>query len=229
MADLAGRPLLTRLIERVRRARTPDAVILCTSTNTQDDPLEMLGRENGVEVFRGDELDVMGRFLSVARAHEARTIVRVTGDNPLTDPEMMDHMLAIHDEQAAEYTYTDDLPRGTRSEIMDVAALERCYGLIEDRLATEYMTLMIRRPDRFRVIRAGALDDAVRRPELRLTIDTPDDLRLVRGIYEAFDGAPPRLAEIIAWLDARPSLRDVNRGIEPRDIGGTVNVRLRGD
>lgn len=221
--------MLTRLIERVRQAGAPDGVVICTSTNGEDDPIEVLARNSGVEVFRGDELDVMGRFLVVARAHATRTVVRVTGDNPLTDPVMMDHMIAVHRERAAEYTYTDDLPRGTRSEIMDVAALERCYGLIEDRLATEYMTPMIRRPDHFRVVRASAVTDAVRRPELRLTVDTPDDLSLVRGIYETFGGTPPGLADIVSWLDKHPELRDVNRGIEPRDLNGAVNVRLRGD
>jgi spore coat polysaccharide biosynthesis protein SpsF len=228
LADLAGRPLLLRLIERVGESARADAIVVCTSTHPDDDVLAELCADNGIFCFRGHELDVLSRFLAVGRERGARTLVRVTGDNPLTDPAMMDHMIAAHLDAGAEYSYTDELPRGTRSEIMAMAALERCHALAQDATASEYLTDMIRRPDHFRVLRVPAPEPAWRRPEIRLTVDVPDDLAVVRAVYEAFAGAPPALEGVIAWLDAHPGVRDRNRHIEPRAPVG-LNVRLKGD
>ena len=198
LVDLAGRPLIVRLGERLGLARELDGQVWCTSTNPQDDPLEALAAEYGYACHRGSELDVLQRFLDVVEARGAETVIRVTGDNPLTDPAMMDHMIRAHREAGAEYTYTEDPD------------------------ASEYMTLMLRRPDHFKVLPVAATDPAIRRPELRLTIDTPEDLEVVRAVYEAFAGQPPSLAEVIAWLDAHAELRDLNSAIRNgRRMGST--------
>ncbi|MSO89798.1 MAG: flagellin modification protein FlmC [Rhodospirillaceae bacterium] len=229
MADLAGKPLILRLHERVSQARLSEDVVWCTSTNPDDDPLEELAGTIGARVYRGDELDVMSRFIEVAWSRATHTIVRITGDNPLTDPEIMDQLLAAHEAAGADYTYTEDPPRGTRCEVMSLKALERCHDLAEDPKASEYMTLMIRRPDRFNVCKFAVADPALKRPELRLTIDTPQDLAVVRAVYEAFGGDPPRLKEIIAWLDAHPEIVALNSQVPAMEIDSSINVRLRGD
>ena len=96
LADLHGEPLIIRLTERVREAKIPAEVIWCTSTNNQDDPLEQLASERGITCFRGSKLDVMSRFIEVADQKDASTVVRITGDKPLTDPVMMDTMIKIN-------------------------------------------------------------------------------------------------------------------------------------
>ena len=221
--------MIVRLGERLGLARELDGQVWCTSTNPQDDPLEALAAEYGYACHRGSELDVLQRFLDVVEARGAETVIRVTGDNPLTDPAMMDHMIRAHREAGAEYTYTEDPPRGTRCEVIAASALRRCRELAEDPDASEYMTLMLRRPDHFKVLPVAATDPAIRRPELRLTIDTPEDLEVVRAVYEAFAGQPPSLAEVIAWLDAHAELRDLNSAIRPKWEADGINVRLRGD
>jgi spore coat polysaccharide biosynthesis protein SpsF len=229
LAELAGRPLIMRLTERVSQAALPAQVIWCTSTNTEDDPLEALSQDCEAWIYRGDELDVLSRFIEVAWARSAHTVIRVTGDNPLTDPEMIDVMLRSHAEAGADYTYTEDLPCGTRAEVIEALALERCHELAEDPKASEYMTLMLRRPDHFKVLKVDPPRPELKRPELRLTCDTPEDLQLLQRLYEAFDGAPPPLSEIIGWLDAHPEVAALNRHIKPREIDPSINVRLRGD
>lgn len=229
LRDLSGAPVIARLMERLARAETPEAVVLCTSTHPQDTELAELAAVHGWPCHRGHELDVIGRFLDVAVPRGAHTIVRVTGDNPLTDPAMLDAMVKSQLESGADYSYTNDLPRGTRCEVMAVSALQRCHQLVEDPNASEYMTLMIRRADHFKLNLVDSPWPELRRPELRLTIDTPDDYQVVKSIYEAFDGNPPSLAEVIRWLDANPAVRDLNAGIEPKDIDSSINVRLKGD
>lgn len=229
LLDLGGQPLVLQLTRRLRQARAPHRVIWCTSTHREDDDLATLAQQHGIECFRGSELDVMSRFLAVADKYRAGTVVRVTGDNPLTDPLMMDRMIESHLAAGAEYSFNDELPRGTRSEIMDVDALRRCHALVQDPNASEYMTLMIKRPDHFKVHRVTAPGPEWVRPELRLTIDTPEDYALMKAVYEHFSGEPPSLPKIIAFLDTLPSLRDGNQHVKVKDLDESINVRLKGD
>jgi spore coat polysaccharide biosynthesis protein SpsF (cytidylyltransferase family) len=154
----------------------------------------------------------------------------VTGDNPLTDPEVLDDMVRHHLAERAEYTYTPDPPRGTRSEIIAAPVVRRLLAEAEDPDSSEYMTNMLRRPDVFRVVEHRVSLEAWRRPDYRLTVDTADDLRLVREIYAAFDGRDDvRLAEITALLDGRSDLVAINAGLEPKNPEGWVNTRLKSD
>jgi spore coat polysaccharide biosynthesis protein SpsF len=226
LADLHGEPLIIRLTERVRGAKIPAEVIWCTSTNNQDDPLEQLASERGITCFRGSKLDVMSRFIEVADQKDASTVVRITGDNPLTDPVMMDTMIKAHLKKKAEYTYTDDLPVGTRPEIINVKMLKRCHKLLQDPNASEYMTWMLNRPEHFKTLHVPAHIQKIRRPEISLTVDTEDDLRVTRAIYEKFEGNPPVLEDIISWLDLNPEL--INKNSYPLKHSSTkaVNYKL---
>ena len=206
LADVAGKPLLLRLVERVAERFPRDKIVLCTSVNPQDDGIEEFARQHGIASYRGDEQDVMARFIGAAERFGAATIARVTGDNPLTDPEMLTHMFERHESAGAEYSYCDDLPVGTRAEIIDVAALRRIHGQLSDPSYSEYMTYMLRRPDKMKTLEVPAPDAALKRPELSVTVDTEADLALVRAIHEHFAGALPSLADIIRWLDTVPAL-----------------------
>ena len=206
LVELYGEPLIIRLTERVRQAKIPADVIWCTSTHSQDDPLEQLASERSITCFRGSELDVMSRFIQVAVQEKASTVVRVTGDNPLTDPLEMDRMIEAHFENQSEYTFTEDLPVGTRSEIIDVGMLKRCHKLLQDPDSSEYMTWMLNRPDHFKTLQYEVKDQKIKRPEISLTVDTESDLSLMQKIYEQYNGKPPVLEDIIAWLDKNPEL-----------------------
>jgi spore coat polysaccharide biosynthesis protein SpsF len=229
LLDLAGEPLIWRLHERIRQSRHLSGIIWCTSTEPGDGRLADLARARGVDCHRGSPLDVMGRFLEASAGQREHTLVRITGDNPLTDPALLDAMLEAHWQAGAEYTGNRLSPRGTRAEVVERAALKRCHALLEHPESSEYMTLMLRRPDHFRVAWLEAVDSRLRRPELRLTVDTPEDYAVLRAIYEAFQGRPPELAEIISWLDANRAVRDANAAIQERTLDAGINVRLRGD
>ena len=226
LADLHGEPLIIRLTERVRGAKIPAEVIWCTSTNNQDDPLEQLASERGITCFRGSKLDVMSRFIEVADQKDASTVVRITGDNPLTDPVMMDTMIKAHLKKKAEYTYTDDLPVGTRPEIINVKMLKRCHKLLQDPNASEYMTWMLNRPEHFKTLQFLVPDQKLKRPEISLTVDTENDLDVVREIYEKFEGDPPVLQHIISWLDLNPELINKNDNPSEATIPEAVNYKL---
>ena len=81
------------LVKRLKRSTLASEIYLCTSINKQDDKISLLAKQNNIKCFRGDELDVMSRFTSASNQENADILVRVTGDNPLTDPIIMDQMI----------------------------------------------------------------------------------------------------------------------------------------
>lgn len=212
LVPLAGRPLLAVLLERMRA--TGLEVALATSTDPSNDPLVDLAAGCGVPAFRGDEDDVLKRHVDCARHFGAEHLVRVTGDNPLTDSETLLALVELHRREAADYSYVpgDALLMGILPEVVSRAALERSWehGLARHR--SELVTLYIKEhPEEF-AIRQGALAEGLYRPGYRLTVDEADDVRLMQALFERL-AAPGRLVttrEAIALLDREPELARLN-------------------
>jgi spore coat polysaccharide biosynthesis protein SpsF len=229
LADLAGRPLIIRLFERLNEFIPRENIVLCTSTHPQDTELFDLAIENRIQVYRGSELDVASRFLEAADIYGADTIVRVTGDNPLTDAKFILRMLESHSDSGAEYTFVSDLPIGTRAEVIDVTGLRRIRGEWSDPQSSEYMTLFLNRSDKFVQNEIVANCKKISRPELRLTVDTPEDLFLMQSIYSHFDGIPPDLSGVIEYLDANPDIRLIEDPDNSSSISDDIDCSYLGD
>src|SRR5262249_14205600 len=162
--------------ERMTGLAGVDGVVLATSVNAENDPLVAAARACGVEAFRGDEDDVLRRHLGCARAVGADHVVRVTGDNPLTDTETLESLVRLHLRQSADYTYVpgDALLMGILSEVISVSALQRSWDRGESRHRSELVTLYLKEhPAEFRIAQ-GTLPDGLYRPEYRLTVDEPE-------------------------------------------------------
>lgn len=190
MMDLAGRPVIHRVYERVSLSKLCRNVII----NTPDQEIIKYCKKQGIPVVKArDELDVIARLLCV----DDETIVRVTGDNPLTDPIQMDYQIEKHLEQGPDYTYTDFMPRGTKSEVINVMALQELYESLRRKsqfyvhAAGEYLTYELMRFKRLKV------PNIINRSNISYTIDTHADLVRVRQIYEYYNGSPPSLAELV--------------------------------
>jgi spore coat polysaccharide biosynthesis protein SpsF len=214
LAPLAGAPLLVVLLERMKAVRGVDGVVLATSTNAENDPLAQAAQGCGVPVFRGDENDVLRRYVDCARHFGATDVVRVTGDNPLTDVETIERLVALHHAEHADYTYVpgDALLMGILAEVISTAALERSWDRGDARHRSELMTLYVKEhPAEFR-IRTGELPDGLYRPQYRLTVDEPEDVRLMERLFERL-ARPGRLVttrEAIELLDREPALAEIN-------------------
>jgi spore coat polysaccharide biosynthesis protein SpsF len=225
LVPLAGRPLLAVLLERVASARGLDGVVLATSNNRENDVLARLASDGGFGVFRGDEEDVLRRHVECAHAVGAEHVVRVTGDNPLTDIETLQHLVALHLGGGAEYTYVpgDALLMGILPEVVSATALERSWNRGEARHRSELVTLYIKEhPDEFR-IRTSELPHGLYRPQYRLTVDEAEDVALVQGLFErlAAPGKIVTVREAIAVLDREPELAKVNTHLRHK----AANVR----
>lgn len=226
VAPLAGRPLLTHLLERVSSLGGPERVVLATSVDPGNDELVELARQSGVAAFRGDEDDVLGRYLEVARRWNASHVVRVTGDNPLTDLPLIESLSARQLAEEGDYTYVpgDALLMGILPEVISRRALEVSHRYGEERHRSELVTLYIKEnPEKFRILR-GALPGELYRPEYRLTVDEPDDVVLMEHIFAtlyrpAMPGRPVGIIqtiEAIRLLDERPDLARINAHVRHR-------------
>ena len=217
LAPLAGKPLLAHLIERLCSLGGSSPVVLATSVAPENDPLVETAEMCGIRTFRGDENDVLGRHLALAKAFGVEHVVRVTGDNPLTDLPLIESLVADHLEAGADYTYVpgDALLMGILSEVISHKALETSHRDGVDRHRSELVTLYIKEnPARFRVVRAE-LPKELYRPEYRLTVDEPDDLVLMERIFDKLyrSGAVLQTIEAIRLLDDEPELAEINTHI----------------
>lgn len=187
MADLLGRPMIERQLERLRRCETLTRLVVATSSDASDDPLaEFLGGL-GVDVFRGALQDVLARFAGAAEAFGlAGTIVRLTADCPLADPQVIDGCVRLQAEAGVDYASNAlkrTYPRGLDVEVFTLAALRIAAAEAADPYEREHVTpFLYRRPERF-----GIADLVQARDEsaLRWTVDTPADFDFVRRVYEA--------------------------------------------
>ncbi len=197
LARLRGFTLLEHCLRRLQQSGIP--VVLATTDRPEDDRLEDEASRLGVQTFRGPSEDVLARFVQVARALKLEWVVRATGDNPAVDMMAPARVLALIDATGADHASETTLPYGAAVEAVSVAALERADRDATDPLDREHVTTLIRRDRaRYRVVEAPA-PAALRRPSLRFTIDTPDDLGFMRLVFDACstEGACPSLGALI--------------------------------
>ena len=215
LKPILGRPMLLHQLDRVRRARSLEALVVATSTDPSDDPIDALCATADITCFRGSLNDVLDRFYQTAIAYRPRTIVRLTGDCPLTDPALIDRVIEFFGTDAFDIAGTaNTFPDGLDVEVVRFDILERAWKEATRPSDREHVTLMVhRQPERFRVGRYPSGTDL---SHMRWTVDEPQDFELVRRIYEALYPRNPAFAtrEILDLLAAQPELLDLNRGIQ---------------
>lgn len=216
LRPLLGRPMLARVIERLLRAKTLSGVVIATTTLPQDEPLARLCGEMGIPAARGDEADVLGRYLAAADSVGARVVVRVTSDCPLIDPEVLDRLVAtfLAAPDALDYvsnTIERTYPRGLDAEVLPRRVLERLGRDSRSAEEREHVTLhLLRHRDRYRIAQVRADADYSGH---YWTVDTEEDFRLVERIYEEIHPRRPAFTweDALALVEARPELSLINR------------------
>ena len=201
LAPIAGRSLLARAVERLgTRADLP--VVLVTTTLLEDDLLCEEAERLEIAVLRGSADDVLGRFAFAASVLGVSAIVRATGDNPAVDIDSPYRTLEILLRSGADYVVDYGLPLGSTVEAIAVPALVRAAALATDAYDREHVTPFIRRDARARAVDALA-PSALRRPDLRFTVDSADDLDYMRRVYQeaGVSASPMPLEALIAAAD----------------------------
>ncbi len=210
LADLDGVPMVVFMARRVARCASLDKVILATSDEDSDDPLATACRAHGLEVFRGPLDDVLGRFVMVQAAQQAKVILRLTGDCPLADPKVIGDLIALRQEANADYASNVEprsYPHGLDCEVFTAEALARAQSGARDAFDREHVTPWMR-SDEAGLKRAN-LSRASDASRVRLTVDHPADLDVVRAVVAGL-GPDAGVEEILDWLAALPELAALN-------------------
>jgi len=214
MRDLAGDSVLARVVNRTRRARLLDEVVIATTDKPADDVIVKECEQLEVSVFRGDEADVLGRYFCAAQRFSADAIVRITSDCPLTDPELVDLHIRRLTYLWREVDFVTNMsqqsyPLGLAVEALPMDVLARMHRLSDTPELKEHVTtLAYAEPSLFRV-------DNIRHPEdlsqMRWTVDTQEDLDLVRLIFKHFGRDDFSWQEVLGLLGQYPEWVEINR------------------
>lgn len=223
LLEVLGKPLLEYQIERLRRVRQADQIVVATTINAADDPITALCMRMGVPFWRGSEHDVLARYHDAARAHRAEVVVRVTSDCPLIDPSVIDATIAHYLRHRAQLDYVSNslersFPRGLDTEVFSFDALAEAFAEAVDPAEREHVTpFLYRRPQRYRLGNVACREDLSRH---RWTVDTPQDFELIDRIIGALHPILPQfgLWDAAAWLKGRPELCALNAHVEQKRL-----------
>ena len=220
LMDLEGQSVLARVAGRLARSREIDRIVVATTDATTDDPIVDACESLRVEYFRGAEQDVLDRFYQAARANAADLVVRVTSDCPLLDPALVDDTIVLFRNQNVDYAsnvFPRTYPRGLDVEVFTVAALDRAWGEAREPHQREHVTpYFYENPHKFRQASMTGNADYSR---YRWTLDTREDLELLRAVYSRFDGRDDfSWQEVIHLMEREPELAEVNSGVPQKPV-----------
>lgn len=185
LADIDGQAMLEILLARLSKAKQIDQIVVATSTEYLDDPIALLSNQLGIPVFRGDLNDVRSRFLGAATTSNAEGIVRITADCPLVDSRIVDEIVSHLRTGVFDYVSNIDpptFPDGLDVEGFTIEALERAIKLSISSFEKEHVT-PIMRSGSFRTLNISCFEDL---SKLRWTVDTIEDLEVIRGVFRHF-------------------------------------------
>lgn len=217
LMNVGSKTILAHLIERLKRVPIVNEIVVATTTKPQDLPIEQLCKKLSIPIYRGDEKDVLGRYLEAARLFKAEVVIRSTADEPYNDPQIMHQFLQAHLTKQADYTcnnFPRTFPYGSTVEIVNFPALERVTQLGKRPPDREHVTFYIHHhPQEFTIQNIEATGK-LRRPDIRYCVDTEEDLTLVRAIDAHLGNTHPyfTMEQIIDFLDQHDEIRQINRG-----------------
>lgn len=221
LKKILQRPLLSYELERLRRAKTIDEIVVATTTSPQDDQIVELCHHERIPIFRGSEENVLERYLKAAKEHRAEVVVRITGDCPLIDPEVVDRVINFYFEN--EYDYVSNTrkltyPRGLDVEVFPVNLLERIAGQATRQPEREHVTLYFyEHPELFKLGNVACETDESKH---RWTVDTEEDFQLISRIIESLYPKNPQfgMRDVLKLLQQHPDWVALNAHIKQKGV-----------
>jgi len=222
---IQGKPMLVHMLDRLKLARRPEEIIICTSPVAEDDPLINIAQQENVQHYRGDPDDVLLRITNAAQQFNVNTVISCTADNPFVDPIYIDRLVDYHHQNQHDYSRSVGLPFGTFAYALAYPAMVRACKLKAEK-DTEVWGGYFTETGMFSWGTMSVTDPAVHWPELRLTVDTPEDFELVTRIFEELyqPGKVFSLEEIVALCRRRPDLVAINATVQQKP-GKPIRVK----
>ncbi len=218
LKEVLGKPLLAYEIERLLQAKLPTKLVVATTTHPQDLPIANLAKELGIKAFRGSEDNVLERYYLAAKENKADVIVRVTGDCPLIDPEIVDQVIEdfLKNRENCDYDSNTQIltfPRGLDVEVFSFQALEKAYLEASSQGELEHVTPYIYTHDKLFKLRNIA--SPINLASHRWTVDTQEDFQLVEKIIQSLYPANKkfRMNDVLQLLSKNPEWVNINAHI----------------
>ena len=208
-----GMPLLYHVINQLRHCSKVKNLVIATTTNQEDDEIEKFADNNSVNVFRGSEKDVLDRYFQCAKKYSFSTIVRITSDCPLIDPQIVDKVIERFFSGNYDYatnTLIRTFPIGTDAEVFSFSALETAWKNAQLPSEREHVTPHLRNKGNFKTIN---VENDTNISNLRLTVDRIEDFELINEILNNLSINPIHLENILELFSRKPELIEINKHI----------------
>lgn len=218
-----GKPMMELLVERVRRSRLIDEIVISTTVNQTDDVLVRCADQLGVGHFRGSEDDVVARVVGAMEAAKADIVVQLTGDCPLLDWEVIDQLIRLYRANTFDYVSNNlvrSYPRGLDCQVVSLATLQESLRIAHDPAQHEHVCLSIyENPQRFRLFNLMAPPELCY-PGQRWTLDTEADYRFLTTVYERLYPQNPAFtsADVLRLLRENPAIEAINSDIVQKAV-----------
>lgn len=223
LMNIKGKTILHHVVDRVKEAKKIDEVIVATTTLDKDNAIVEELKKINCNYYRGSEENVLDRYYNAAKTYEGDIIIRITSDCPLIDPNLIDEMIDYylsHDYEMVTNAGVDmkyrTYPRGLDTEIFSFDALETAWKMANKEYQKEHVTLYIYESESNIYYFKNKIDLS----KYRLTVDTKEDFRLIKEIYENLyiDGKYFYLDDIIKLMLENPQLYEINKNIEQKKV-----------
>lgn len=219
MKNLDGfHPSIYFTIEQLKSCKLIDKIIVATTTNSEDDIIEDFVKNHGIDVFRGSSDDVLSRYYFCAKNFSLQTILRVTADCPLIDPDIVDSGISIYNKGDYDYVTNTDprtYPDGNETEIFSMSALTLAYKKAVLPSEREHVTPYFRNNRRDFKIKNFSYNENL--SNLRWTLDHIEDLELIKKILSHNLPRPIHIFEILKLFKENPNLKYINSMYHPNE------------
>jgi spore coat polysaccharide biosynthesis protein SpsF len=213
---IEGKPMLEHIVSFLKFSKKIDQIIVATSNLKSDDKIEKLCNKIKVSCFRGDSLNVLKRYFDCATNYECDVVVRITADNPLIDPTLVDKAITLLINKKLDYVSNmihPSYPEGYLVEVFTFNTLKYIYETFDDDLSKEHVTFQLRKSPKELKIGEFFAAKTKQRPYHRLTIDYKDDLKLIRKIFLALYKSNSFISynSVFKYLKQYPSVLKINQ------------------
>ena len=215
LLPLAGRPVLDHVLERLDACTTLHDVVVATSNQSSDDPLEQWCLERGTAVFRGSLDDVLDRYYQCARSYGANVVVRITADCPAIDPTVVDEVVLGFKNGRYDLFYLGgEFPDGLDVSVFSFASIKKAWHEAKLLSEREHVSpYLLNHPELFRI---GYIEKFKGQAHHRWTLDEPEDLLFLQAVFESLEQGNRQTfvaEDILELLVREPNLMKINQGI----------------
>ena len=223
LKEIAGKSMLEHVIERAQQVKLIDQVLVATTTDPSDDAIETLCKKNGYSYYRGSLHDVLDRYYQAAKQAQADVIVRFTADCPLLDAAVVEKTIQTFLDEKVDFAanrlpppFKRTYPIGLDTEVCTFAALERAWKEAKENFEREHvMPYLYQEPRRFKIIR---VDNEIDYGAWRFTVDTQEDLDLVRKVFDHFGNKPFNWLDVVHYLEDHPEIARLNADVVHKTV-----------